>query len=260
MDITQNRFSEEPLYDFRSTHSIASFPNDYQAIIQEALKETFVIIPAYNEEQAIRETVLRVLTLGTQVVMVDDCSTDSTTLMVEDLPITILHHSINLGQGAAIQTGIDYAMNANACYLVTFDADGQHDEQDIPFMIHTLKNENLDMVLGSRFLGWAKNMTRKRALLLKVARIFTWVTSGLYLSDVQNGLRAIRSEVVHSVRITQNRMAHASEILYKIKNHQLHFKEVPTTVRYTEYSQKKGQSALGAGDIVYDLVMKRIFS
>ena len=223
------------------------------------LRNTFVIIPAFNEEQVIRETVQRVVCLGVQVIVVDDFSTDGTVMVIEDLPITILRHSINLGQGAALQTGIDYALHLKGRFLVTFDADGQHDEHDIPMMVNTLINQNLDFVLGSRFLGRAENMSTSRFLLLKAAGVFTFITSGLKLSDVQNGLRAFSAESAPFIKITQNRMAHASEILHNIKKHGLRFQEVPTTVRYTEYSQRKGQTALGAGDIVYDLIMRRLF-
>lgn len=219
---------------------------------------TFVIVPAYNEEKVVRDTVQRLLTLGVNVVVVDDCSEDRTLRMVEDLPIYVLHHAINLGQGAALQTGISFAISRGAQYIVTFDADGQHDERDIPLLIDTLVQEQLDIVLGSRFLGIAENLCKLRKLALKVAIWITKFTSGIHFTDVHNGLRAFRSEVAGALLITQSRMAHASEILNKISKSRMRFKEVPCTVRYTNYSKGKQQSIFGAVDIIYELLLRRL--
>jgi len=225
----------------------------------EASDAIFVIVPVYNEERVIRETVQRILSLGIHVVVVDDCSDDNTTRTIEDLPVHVLRHAINLGQGAAIQTGIDFALDQGARCLVTFDGDGQHDEQDIPVLINTLEQEQLDIVLGSRFLGAAENIPKLRRVVLKLGVWITRLNSGLNLTDAHNGLRAFRAEAAGALRLTQNRMAHASEILSKISQSGLRFKEVPCTVRYTEHSKAKGQSNLGAVDIIYELILGRLF-
>lgn len=222
----------------------------------EDITATFVIIPACNEARVIREVVERVLTLGIHVVVVDDCSEDSTLKMIDHLPIYTLRHAINLGQGAAIQTGIDFAVSRGARYIVTFDADGQHDERDIPLLLDTLIHQNLDVVLGSRFMGSAINIGHIKALVLKAAILFTRCTVGLRFTDVHNGLRAFRAEVAGALQLTQNRMAHASEILRKIKIAGYRFTEIPCIVRYTDYSKAKGQSHLGIVNIVFDLFMK----
>ena len=222
----------------------------------EAMRATFVIIPAFNESGVIREVIERVLTLGVHVVVVDDCSEDNTLQMIDHLPIAILRHAINLGQGAALQTGIDFAVSRGARYIVTFDADGQHDEQDIPLLLDTLIQQNLDVVLGSRFLGSAINMGHLKALVLKAAILFTRCTAGRRFTDVHNGLRAFRTEVAGALQLTQNRMAHASEILSKIHRGGYRFTEIPCVVLYTDYSKAKGQSHLGIINIVFDLFMK----
>jgi polyprenyl-phospho-N-acetylgalactosaminyl synthase len=224
----------------------------------EVAARTFVVIPAFNEERVVRETVLRVLDTGAHVVVVDDCSTDRTVDRVVDLPIFLLGHVVNLGQGAALQTGIDFALAQGARFIVMFDADGQHDERDIPSLVIPLTGDCCDIVLGSRFLGRALDMSPARRLLLKGAILFTRLTMGMRLTDVHNGLRAFRAEAAGSIRLTQNRMAHASEILHKIHASGLRFKEVPATVRYTPYSRAKGQTGLGLVDILYDLVLWRI--
>jgi glycosyltransferase involved in cell wall biosynthesis len=228
--------------------------------VTPALRDTCVVIPAYNEARVIRRVVQEVLATGTgHAVVVDDCSTDDTAAVLRGVACTILRHRINLGQGAALQTGIEHAVRQGARYVVTFDADGQHDPHDIARFVGELEKGDVDIVLGSRFLGRAEGMDRRRKILLKGALLFTRVTTGrMPLTDVHNGLRAFRAEVAPWLVITQNRMAHASELLTLIHAGQLRYRELPNTVRYTPYSKAKGQSALGAIDIVYELLVRRL--
>jgi polyprenyl-phospho-N-acetylgalactosaminyl synthase len=219
---------------------------------------TWVVIPAYNEARVIHDVVAEVLNKGVRVVVVDDCSRDGTGEALADMPCAVLRHRVNLGQGAALQTGVEYAARNGALYVVTFDADGQHDPEDIPKMVAPLAAGQADVTLGSRFLGKAVDMTARRRLLLKAAIAFTRVTVGLKLTDVHNGLRGFKRDVLPKLVIRQNRMAHASEILALIKDAGVAYQEVPSTVRYSEYSKAKGQSALGAADIIYELVTKRL--
>src|SRR5438093_13651040 len=114
---------------------------------------TYVIVLAFNEERVIRDVVQRVVALGVHVVVVDDGSTDGTVGQLRGLPVTVLRHALNLGQGAATQTGVEFAVARGARYLVTFDADGQHDEDDIPRLVRVLTREHRDVALASRFLG-----------------------------------------------------------------------------------------------------------
>ncbi len=227
-----------------------------RGMTRDEAERTFVIITAYNEEKVIREVVQRVLELGVRVVVVDDASTDRTIEQLRGLSINLIRHAVNLGQGAATQTGVDFALSRGARYLVTFDGDGQHDENDIPKLIHKLTREHRDVALGSRFLGKeAAGITRSKRLLLRTAVVYTRWTTGLPITDAHNGFRAFRAEVASALRITQNRMAHASEILQNIKRAGLSYAEVPTMIRYTEYSKAKGQTGLGAVDILYDLMI-----
>ncbi len=224
----------------------------------DEVRATFVIIPAYNEATVLRGTVEDVLRTGAHVVVVDDCSSDDTATCLRGLAVTVLRHSANFGQGAALQTGIEYALQKKARYLVTFDADGQHTSDDIAPLLRALIDDERDIVLGSRFIGEAIGMTRARKLLLAVALVFVKLTTRLHLSDPQNGLRAIRAEAMGALTITQNRMAHASEMLRHIREARLSYAEVPCVVRYTDYSRKKGQSALGSVDILFELFIRRL--
>ena len=219
-----------------------------------------VVIPAFNEGRVVRSVVEGVLACGHQVIVVDDCSIDDTGAALTSLPCTVLRHVVNLGQGAALQTGIEEAVARGAEVVVTFDADGQHDPADIARLVHALADPALDVALGSRFLGDTIGMTQSRKLLLRAAILFTRWTTGLTLTDVHNGLRAFRARVAPQLVLRQNRMAHASELLSRVRQHGLRFVEVPVTIRYSAYSRAKGQSALGALDVLSDLLQMRFFS
>jgi glycosyltransferase involved in cell wall biosynthesis len=145
-----------------------------------------------------------------------------------------------------------------AAHIVTFDADGQHDPADVRRMFEVLVESRADVALGSRFLGRAPGISVVRRALLKVATIFSNLTTGVSLTDTHNGLRLMTAAAARAIRIRQDGMAHASEIIEQIgKNHMTHV-EVPVTVRYTEYSNKKGQSNLGSLGVLYDLLAGRL--
>ena len=167
---------------------------------------------------------------------------------------------MNMGQGAALQTGISLALKKDAEYLVTFDADGQHDVSDIDGMLHKLKEEHFDIVLGSRFLpGAGGNISAGRKLFLKAACYLNYLFTGILLSDAHNGLRIMNRHAAESIHLKENRMAHATEILKEIKKHGLKFGEFPVQIHYSGYSKKKGQSLLNSVRIFFDLVLNKIF-
>lgn len=212
---------------------------------------TSVVIAAYNEGRVIREVVGEVVRAGWNVVVVDDGSRDDTAISAEVPGAFVLRHVINLGQGAALQTGIDFAVRRGATAIVTYDADGQHNCDDIPALIEAL--DNADVALGSRFLGkQIEGATAKRVALLKTATVVSNRLSGMKLTDAHCGFRAIRASAVPKLRITQDRMAHASELLRKIKTSGVRVVEVPVTVRYTEHSMSKGQGGMQAVRILFD--------
>jgi glycosyltransferase involved in cell wall biosynthesis len=210
-----------------------------------------VVIAAYNEAPVIRGVVSEVAARGYSVIVVDDGSSDDTAAAARIPGVTVLRHAINLGQGAALQTGIDYALRRGARTLVTFDADGQHSIDDIPALVAALATH--EVALGSRFIG--KPMVgagRGRRILLRAATRLSNRMSGLRLTDAHCGLRAFRASAAPALRITQDRMAHASEILRRIRVGGLRVVEVPVTVKYTEHSLRKGQGGLQAIRILFD--------
>jgi glycosyltransferase involved in cell wall biosynthesis len=218
----------------------------------------WVVVPAYNEETVLLTVLTDLLSVCPQVVVVDDGSTDDTASVAVSAGATVVRHPINLGQGAALQTGIDYALSRQADYIVTFDADGQHDPGDIAALLDTVRRPDVDVALGSRFLGHASGMSRGRRLLLKAAALFTVLTTGMRLTDAHNGFRAISAEAARKIYFTQNGMAHASELLNQIKARGMRWMEVPVHIRYTPYSKGKGQTTLDGINIVLDLLAGRL--
>ena len=212
--------------------------------------DTFVVIAAYREAAVIHDVVREVVAAGYPAVVVDDGSPDDTADRARAAGAIVLRHAINLGQGAALQTGLDYALRHGARHVVTFDADGQHAAADIPTLVAALADA--DIAIGSRFLGTVDGATRSRMLLLRAAVWTSNRLSGMRLSDAHCGLRAFRATAAPALRITQDRMAHASELLRKIKASGLSVVEVPVTIRYTAHSRAKGQSGFQAIRILFD--------
>ncbi|MDD5309524.1 MAG: glycosyltransferase family 2 protein [Deltaproteobacteria bacterium] len=217
---------------------------------------TFVI-PAYNEAKAITPVIEGALAAADEVVVVDDGSADETATVARAAGATVARHGKNLGQGAAIETGIELACRAGATHVVTFDADGQHSPGDAARMVERLDREGLDAILGTRG-GKRHGMPLERFLVLKAALLFTRLTTGLKVTDTHNGLRAFTARAAVLLDLRQNRMAHASEILGRIAKLRLAYAEEQVTVRYTDYSRAKGQSSLGAIRILLDLARARV--
>lgn len=218
----------------------------------------FVVIAAYNEAPVIASVVADVRRTSYQVVLVDDGSIDETGEIAARAGAFVVTHPVNLGQGAALQTGLDFALAQGADVIVTFDADGQHRAADIPKLIEALWATKADYALGSRFLGGAINLPRKRRLMLAAATCFTKLTTGLALTDTHNGLRAMTRRGASHFKIKQNRMAHASEILHQIAQSGLAYVEVPVTIEYTDYSLAKGQRLSETVTIMIDLFARRM--
>jgi glycosyltransferase involved in cell wall biosynthesis len=219
----------------------------------------WVICAAYNEASVIGRVISELSRAEYRVVVVDDGSRDATRQVAAAAGAHVVIHPINLGQGAALQTGIEYALSQGADVLVTFDADGQHRVSDIPRLVDALRRGRADFALGSRFLGQTYNLPWLRRWLLQAATVFTRLTTGLGLTDSHNGLRALTRQGAAAIRLRQNRMAHASEILNEIARSGLRYVEVPVTIEYTAYSLAKGQRIGDSVTILLDLFAKELY-
>lgn len=234
-------------------HSVGAW--DQPSISPEQIRlGVWIVIPAFNEQSTIQQVVSDLCRFCGNIAVVDDCSSDLTAIRARAAGAHVLRHPINLGQGASLQTGIDYALQNGASHIVSFDADLQHRTEDVPLLLRALSETGADFALGSRFLGNANNIDLSRKLLLKGAVLFTLFTTRLKLTDAHNGIRAMTRRGASALRIRQNRMAHASEILQQIAKSGLPYIEVPVTVEYTSYSKAKGQRLSNSLNIVLELL------
>ncbi len=191
------------------------------------------------------------------VVCVDDGSSDNSVEAAEDAGAVVVQHPINLGQGASLQTGFDFALSdPRMTEVLTFDADGQHLVEDAVGMLAKLRSEKLDVVVGSRFLDDRTQLDRVKRIVLRLAAFYTRMTTGMALTDAHNGLRIIDRELLEKINLRQNRMAHASELIDQIGGNKANWSEYPTHIVYTEYSKAKGQSVLNSINILVELLFR----
>lgn len=210
------------------------------------------IVPAYNEEKKIGSIVRGLFEHVDEVVVVDDASLDNTSLEARAAGAIVLNHKVNCGQGAALETGHEYARAAGADYVLHFDGDGQFCTDDIGPALRELKKERADILFGSRFLSVHSHIPwLKRYFLFPIARTINRFSGVISLLDPQNGFRILNKEALDKIRIIQDRMAHATEIMALTKKYKLKFIEFPVRVTYYEYGQGFG----GGVKIVRDLLL-----
>lgn len=218
--------------------------------------KVFVIIPAYNEAKNIGKVLQDLAVLPYQVVVVDDASQDKTCEVVLKFPkVVLLRHRLNRYQGAALETGNQYALQHGADIIVHFDADGQFLVSEIKDLIKPIMEDSYQVVLGSRFLGKKSNLPKlKEYLFFPIARIINYLFFNIKTTDPQSGFRAFSKDVADKLSIEQDAMAHCSEILAKIFQYKLKVKEVPITVLYHHFGQNFG----GGLKIIRDLLFNKI--
>lgn len=235
---------------------MCSVPKE-SAIVAQAPARTWLIVPLYNEGEVVRDVVASAREVFPHIVCVDDGSVDDSVEQARAGGAVVVQHPFNLGQGAALRTGLDYALqDRGADFFVTFDSDGQHRTEDALAMVERLDSEPLDVIVGSRFLDSRTDTGRVKRMVLKAAVRFENLSTGVRLTDAHNGLRAFNRHAASVIRIEQNRMAHASEIVAEIGRHHLRYAEQPVHVIYSEYSRAKGQSIWNSVNILSDLYLK----
>jgi glycosyltransferase involved in cell wall biosynthesis len=218
----------------------------------------FVVVPAYNEGARLSRVIDDLAPTGHAVVVVDDGSRDDTAAVAGARGCYVLRHAINRGQGAALQTGITFAVREGADYVVTFDADGQHLAAEMPTLLAPLVEGRADVSLGNRFISGTSNVPPLRRIVLHAARLVTFLTSGVRVGDTHNGYRALTRKAAAAIRLKQDRMAHASEIYDQILRARLTFVEVPVTIRYSDETLAKGQRLSNSVSVLFQYMFGKI--
>ena len=184
--------------------------------------DSWLVVPLYNEATVIGQVIDDAKGTFANIVCVDDGSSDGSATIARKHGARVIEHPFNLGQGAALQTGMEFVRRqTNARYIVTFDADGQHSVADAAAMVDRARADDLAIIFGSRFLDDATQVGWSKKLVLKTAAAVTKQRTGLDLTDAHNGLRLLRRDALQQVVLRQDGMAHASEIV----SHDGNFKE-----------------------------------
>ncbi|MDU0312713.1 glycosyltransferase family 2 protein [Phycicoccus sp. M110.8] len=222
--------------------------------------DVWVVVPTYNEEPVVGEVIGGLLEHFPNVVAVDDGSVDRSAEEIRRAGARLVQHPINMGAGAAMQTGIDFALlDPKMRYVVTFDADGQHRVEDAVQMVERARESGVEVVIGSRFLGAdAVGMSFGKRALLKTATVFERLTSGIQLTDAHQGLRVFDRSFASVLEMRTADMAWASEFLQRMFEVKATYEEYPVTVAYTDYSRAKGQRSVNSINIGVDVLVNRI--
>jgi glycosyltransferase involved in cell wall biosynthesis len=226
--------------------------------IDSSYRDVWIVVPAFNEASVISDVIADLRSAFPNVVCVDDGSPDDTGEQALRAGAHLVRHPVNLGQGAAIQTGVEYARaQPGAAVFVTFDADGQHRVKDVIRMIDRLTTEDLDIVIGTRFGGSAPSrMPALRRMLFPLIAKLSPASRKLHLTDAHNGLRVFGRTVAESLTITMSGMSHASEIISLIVENHWRVAEEPVEIIYTDYSMSKGQPLVNGVNIVFDGLLR----
>ncbi|UQX88684.1 glycosyltransferase family 2 protein [Jatrophihabitans telluris] len=221
--------------------------------------DVWVIVRCFNEASVVRGVIEELRGHFPNVIGVDDGSTDESAAEMLAAGAMVVRHPVNLGGGAALQTGLEFALlDHGAAYVVCFDGDGQHRAEDAAAMVDHIRSTEVDILIGSRFLGSAQDMPRSRGVLLRLGRAFERLSTGIKLTDAHNGLRVFSRRFAATVDLQMNDMAYASELLGIIKRSGLAFAEYPVTVRYTDYSRAKGQRSINSVNIATDVWLHQV--
>ncbi|BBZ57239.1 glycosyltransferase family 2 protein [Mycolicibacterium phocaicum] len=221
-------------------------------------RDVWIVIPAYNEASVIADVVADVRAVFPNVVCVDDGGRDDTGDRAFAAGAHVVRHPVNLGQGAAIQTGVEYARSRpGAQFFATFDADGQHQVKDVVRMLDRLQTENLDIVIGTRFADQPPDrMPMLKRLLLPIVAKLSRSSRQLHLTDAHNGLRVFNRTVADGLNLTMNGMSHASEFVSLIVENHWRIAEQPVQILYTDYSMSKGQPLVNGVNIIVDGLLR----
>ncbi|MBC8392312.1 MAG: glycosyltransferase family 2 protein [Deltaproteobacteria bacterium] len=210
--------------------------------IYEKIKPIMVVMPAYNEAENLKDLLPRIskkiMDFEIGVLVVDDGSDDETFQVATQADICVIRNPINRGGGAALRLGYDILKKAGARVCVTMDADGQHNPEEIEKLLLPILNDQYDFVIGSRILG---NREKDNLLRFIGVYIFGWFISlllGEKITDPSNGFRAIKMNVMDSIRSYEDQY-HTSELIIEAVRNRVRIGEAPVTIQKRKYGKSK---------------------
>lgn len=218
---------------------------------------TIAVLPAWNEGETIGAVLDRLLPCVDRAIVVDDGSTDQSGAVAKSKGARVVRHAVNRGLGAALATGIAAALQDGADIILTFDADGQHQVEDVPVVLAPIKDGKADVVIGSRLLVPA-GMPFARRVANRVGNFVTYALFGARVTDSQSGLRAFNRHAAQTIEIRTDRMEVSSEIVAEVFRHKLRLVEVPIKSVYTTYSMSKGQGMMMGLRTLYRLILRSL--
>ena len=196
-----------------------------------------MVVPAFNEQKVIKDIINNLLKKFPNVIVVNDGSNDRTLEIINELDIKVLSHEINLGVGAAVQTGFDYVSKIpNAKAVITFDADGQHLVDDAVAMAKEILICDEGIIFGTRFPKHSKNIPKVKRIVLKLIARITDLVTGVALSDAHNGLKAYKVSTIKQLELQFSSYSYESELITQVAKKKIDYKEMPTDIKYTSYS------------------------
>jgi len=216
-------------------------------------KDFWVIIPAYNEEKHVGKVIEEVKKYARNIVLVDDGSKDKTSEIGRNKKVIVLRHVVNLGKGAALKTGCDFALLKGAKQIIAIDADGQHEPKEIPNFLKSLGG--VDIVFGYR--KFSQQMPFVLKLGNKSINTATKMLYGINLKDTQSGYRAFTADAYRKIRWKATDYSMESEMIANAGKHKLKYKEIPIQTIYSD--KYKGTTVLDGFKIVFNMIKWRLF-
>lgn len=224
----------------------------------QILKDVYLVVPAFNEEKTVSQIIEGIADKGYNVILVNDGSSDKTLDLAKKSKIKypnqifVVSHVINRGLGAALKTGMVVALNKGAKYIVTFDADGQHEIEDIPKVCKPLADGEADFVIGARPF---EDMPISKSFANIIMNALTSIFYGRTVKDSQSGLRAFTAEAADEINIVSRGYGVSSEFIKEITDKNLRLAEVTITTIYTPETQNKGTDAIVGLKILTKMVI-----
>ncbi len=215
---------------------------------------TYIIIPAFNEEKRIGEVLENIRNVGLPVIVVDDGSKDSTSEKAKKYDVTVIRHKVNLGKGAALKTGCEAAIALGADTIIMMDSDGQHKTEDLPKFVEKIHSGKFDIIFGSRNMNLGVPLIRFMGN--KFASVLISFLFGVYISDLICGYRAITKKAFIKMKLRSSDYGIETEMVIRTAQLKLRYCEIPIETIY--YDKFKGVTILDALSILVNVIKWRI--